>query len=82
MRAWQAGNLSLPHYSGAQYSMFAHRPVPLDQLAPGDLVTTSSGWSNHIGIAVPGGYVHATHTGDFVRFVPGTSGLTAAVRPG
>ena len=78
LRAWQAGGLSLPHYSGAQAAMFPH--VPLDQLQPGDLITSSS-WSAHIGIWVGDGYVHATHTGDFVRFVPGAGSVNDAVRP-
>ncbi len=79
MRAWQAGGLSLPHYSGAQAAMFPR--VPLDQLAPGDLITTSS-WSAHIGIWVGGGYIHATHTGDVIRFVGGSGSVVDAVRPG
>jgi cell wall-associated NlpC family hydrolase len=79
MRAWQAGGLSLPHYSGAQGSMFPR--VPLDQLAPGDLITTSS-WSAHIGIWVGGGFIHATHTGDVIKFVGGSGSVVDAVRPG
>ncbi len=79
MRAWQAGGISLPHYSGAQAKMFP--PVPLDQLQPGDLITTSN-WSAHIGIWVGGGYVHATHTGDVIRQVSGSGSVRAAVRPG
>jgi len=79
MRAWQAGGLSLPHYSGAQAALFP--PVPLDQLQPGDLITTSS-WSAHVGIWVGGGYIHATHTGDVIRFVAGSGSVRAAVRPG
>jgi peptidoglycan DL-endopeptidase CwlO len=79
MRAWQAGGLSLPHYSGAQAAMFPR--VQLDQLAPGDLITTSS-WSAHIGIWVGGGYIHATHTGDVIRHVGGSGSVVDAVRPG
>jgi cell wall-associated NlpC family hydrolase len=79
MRAWQAGGLSLPHYSGAQASMFPR--VALDQLAPGDLITTSS-WPAHIGIWVGGGYIHATHTGDVIKFVGGSGSVVDAVRPG
>jgi cell wall-associated NlpC family hydrolase len=61
--------------------MFPH--VPLDQLQPGDLITTTdTGWSQHVGIWVGGGYVHATHTGDFVRFVAGAGTVADAVRPG
>ena len=79
MRAWQAGGISLPHYSGAQGSMFPR--VPLDQLQPGDLITTSS-WSAHVGIWVGGGYIHATHTGDVIKFVAGSGSVVDAVRPG
>lgn len=79
MMAWRQGGVSMPHYSGAQGSMFPS--VSLGALQPGDLVTTSS-WSQHIGIWVGGGFVHATHTGDFIRYVPGSSRLVAAVRPG
>ena len=79
MRAWQAGGISMPHYSGAQAAMFPR--VPLDQLQPGDLITTSS-WSAHIGIWVGGGYIHATHTGDVIRYVGGSGSVRDAVRPG
>lgn len=78
-RAWQAGGISLPHYSGAQAKMFPE--VPLSQLQPGDLITTSS-WPAHIGIWVGGGYVHATHTGDVIRHISGAGSVKAAVRPG
>jgi cell wall-associated NlpC family hydrolase len=79
MRAWQAGGLSLPHYSGAQAAMFPK--VPLDQLQPGDLITTSS-WGAHIGIWAGGGYIHATHTGDVIKYVAGSGSVRDAVRPG
>ena len=38
--------------------------------------------AQHVGIWVGGGYVHATHTGDFVRYVPGLGSVNDAVRPG
>jgi len=79
MRAWQAGGVSMPHYSGAQAAMFPR--VPLDQLQPGDLITSSS-WSAHIGIWVGDGYIHATHTGDVIRYVGGSGSVRDAVRPG
>jgi len=79
MRAWQAGGISMPHYSGSQAAMFPR--VPLDQLQPGDLITTSS-WSAHIGIWIGGGYIHATHTGDVIRQVSGSGSVRDAVRPG
>lgn len=79
MRAWQAGGISLPHYSGAQRNRGVQ--VPLDQLQPGDLITTTEGWSGHVGIWVGGGYVHASSSRGAMVFVPGTSRLIDAVRP-
>ncbi len=79
MRAWQAGGLSLPHYSGAQAAMFPR--VSLNQLQPGDLITTTS-FSGHIGIWVGGGFIHAPRTGDVVRFIAGSGRVRGAVRPG
>ena len=82
MRAWQAGGVSMPHFSGAQYSMFPK--VPMSQLQPGDLVFPSDP-NTHVGIYIGGGMmVHATHTGDYVREAPiSQPGLvmTQAVRP-
>lgn len=34
--AWRAGGVSLPHYSGAQYSSTTH--IPLSEIQPGDLI--------------------------------------------
>lgn len=83
MRAWQAGGVSMAHFSGAQYSAFPK--VPMDRLQPGDLVFPSDPGA-HVGIYIGGGMmIHATHTGDFVRRDPiSQSGLvmTQAVRPG
>jgi cell wall-associated NlpC family hydrolase len=83
MRAWQAGGVSMPHFSGAQYAMFPK--VPLNQLQPGDLVFPSDPGA-HVGIYIGGGMmVHATHTGDFVRRAPIVQPglvMTQAVRPG
>lgn len=79
MRAWQAGGISLPHYSGAQAKRGVR--VPLDQLQPGDLITTTEGWSGHVGIWVGGGYVHASSSQGAMVFVSGTSRLIDAVRP-
>lgn len=59
----------LPHYSRAQYAMGT--PVPVDQLRGGDLVFFDTSFRpgiSHVGIYVGGGYfIHAPHTGDFVR---------------
>jgi peptidoglycan DL-endopeptidase CwlO len=82
MRAWQAGGIALPHFSGAQFARFP--TVPLTQLQPGDLVFPADP-GQHVAMYVGNGrIVHATHTGDFVRAellaAPGL-GLVLAVRP-
>lgn len=83
MRAWQAGGVSMAHYSGGQYSAFPK--VPMDRVQPGDLVFPSDP-GQHVGIYIRGGMmIQATHTGDLVRRDPiSQSGLvmTQAVRPG
>jgi hypothetical protein len=52
MRAWQAGGLTLPHFSGAQYAMFP--AVPMTQLQPGDLVFPADP-SQHVAMYVGNG---------------------------
>lgn len=83
MRAWKAGGLNIPHFSGAQFAMFPN--VPMNQLQPGDLVFPADP-NQHVAMYVGGGFiVHATHTGDFVRIEPINEpglGLVQAVRPG
>jgi cell wall-associated NlpC family hydrolase len=83
MRAWQAGGLALPHFSGDQYTMFP--AVLLTRLKPGDLVFPADP-SQHVALYIGNGMiVHATHTGDFVRAEPLSEpglGLVLAVRPG
>jgi len=77
--SWQVGGLTIPAVSGGQGAAYPH--VPLGQLQPGDLITTSS-WGAHVGIWVGGGYVHATKPGDVVKYVGGTGSVIDAVRPG
>jgi cell wall-associated NlpC family hydrolase len=79
MMAWRQGGISMPHFSGSQAAMFPR--VPISQMQPGDLITTSS-WPAHVGMWVGGGFIHATHTGDFIRYVPGSDRVVDAVRPG
>jgi cell wall-associated NlpC family hydrolase len=83
MRAWQAGGITLPHFSGSQYTMFPS--VSLTQLQPGDLVFPADP-NQHVALYVGGGLIiHATHTGDVIRKVPINQpglGLVLAVRPG
>ncbi len=81
MRAWEAGGVSMPHYSGAQFSTFPH--VGLSQLQPGDLVFKGPGGSAHVALYVGGGMqIAATHTGSYVLLQPvDYSHLSGAVRP-
>jgi cell wall-associated NlpC family hydrolase len=74
--AWAQAGVSLPHNSESQY--YNYPKVPMSQLAPGDIV-----WNpGHNGIYVGGGTaVHATHTGDYVRYIT-ASYFQAASRPG
>jgi cell wall-associated NlpC family hydrolase len=56
--------ISLPHNAAAQFSYGT--PVSRDQLEPGDLVFFHG--LGHNGIYVGGGqFIHAPHTGDFVK---------------
>ncbi len=81
MRAWQAGGVPMPHYSGAQYGMFPH--VPLDALQPGDLVFWGPGGSNHVAMYTGGGNViYAPQTGSFVKEGPIYGSPVGAARPG
>src|SRR5712691_7280122 len=61
--------IKLGHYTGFQY--YAGLQVSRDQLQPGDLVffrANSSGVPQHEGMYVgSGSFVHAPHTGDFVK---------------
>ena len=56
--------VSLPHYSGAQFTMGV--PVSYSQLQPGDLVFFDG--LGHVGIYIGGGqFIHSPHTGDVVK---------------
>ena len=60
--------IDLLHFSGAQYHEGA--PVPVEALAPGDLVFFDPGprGPGHVGIYVGGGdFIQAPHTGDVVK---------------
>jgi peptidoglycan DL-endopeptidase CwlO len=81
MTAYAAAGISLPHYSGAQYSSLPH--VPLDAMLPGDLVFWGAGGSQHVGIYVGNGLmIHAPHTGDVVKIAPVYGRPVGAARPG
>ena len=73
MRAWQAGGVSLPHYSAGQYD--ASTPIAESDLQPGDLVFWGSSSSPssiyHVALYTGGGMiVHAPRTGEDVAEVP------------
>jgi peptidoglycan DL-endopeptidase CwlO len=81
MRAWGAAGVSMPHYSGAQYSRFPH--VPLNAMQPGDLVFWGPGGSEHVGLYIGGGQmIAAPHTGDVVKIQAVFGSPVGAARPG
>jgi cell wall-associated NlpC family hydrolase len=81
MAAYGAAGISLPHYSGAQYSSLPH--VSLDAMLPGDLVFWGSGGGSHVGIYVGNGLmIHAPHTGDVVKIAAVYGRPAGAARPG
>ena len=72
MRSWQAGGVSLPHYSAGQYDVST--PITVNQLQPGDLVfwgdTDSPSSIYHVALYVGGGQIiHAPRTGEDVAQV-------------
>jgi peptidoglycan DL-endopeptidase CwlO len=81
MQAWGAAGVSMPHYSGAQYSMFPH--VPLNAMQPGDLVFWGPGGSDHVGLYIGGGQmIAAPSTGDVVKIQAVWGSPVGAARPG
>ncbi|MEP6666872.1 MAG: NlpC/P60 family protein [Nocardioidaceae bacterium] len=71
MGAWASADVTLPHYSVAQYS--ATTAITVSQLRPGDLVFWASDSSDpgtifHVGLYIGNGnMIHAPHTGSTVR---------------
>jgi cell wall-associated NlpC family hydrolase len=66
MYAWAKAGVSMAHFAATQYSEFPH--VPINQLAPGDLVFYGSP-IHHVGMFVGNGQmIEAPHTGAFVRY--------------
>lgn len=64
--AWRAGGVSLPHYSGAQYSSTTH--IPMSAIQPGDLIYYQSP-SEHVALYIGGGQIiHAPHAGGVVQY--------------
>ena len=67
--------VSLPHYTGAQWSVGV--PVSYDDLQPGDLVFFNG--LGHVGIYIGGGQmIHSPHTGDVVKISDINSGWYAS----
>ncbi|MEV0195519.1 NlpC/P60 family protein [Nonomuraea sp. NPDC050691] len=65
MAAYQRVGISLPHYTGSQWT--AGRHISREELRPGDLVFFYSDL-HHVGIYIGGNMmVHAPRTGDVVR---------------
>ncbi|MFI6604306.1 NlpC/P60 family protein [Nonomuraea sp. NPDC050536] len=79
MAAYQTVGISLPHYTGDQWT--AGRHISREELQPGDLVFFYSDL-HHVGIYIGGGMmVHAPQTGDVVRIAPlGNRPFAGAVR--
>ena len=69
MMAWRQAGVYLSHYTGAQWAETTR--VPIDQLAPGDLVFfgSSGPTSHHVGLYIGGGQmIEAPYTGAYVRY--------------
>ncbi|MEO3813376.1 NlpC/P60 family protein [Sphaerisporangium sp. B11E5] len=79
MWAYQKVGISLPHYTGDQWTAGTH--VSREEMRPGDLVFFYSDL-HHVGIYIGGGMmVHAPRTGDVVRVAPiGNRPFAGAVR--
>jgi len=68
MMAWDAGGVSLPHYSAAQYQLTKH--IGVGDLRPGDLVFwgTSPNTIHHVAMYIGNGQIiHAPRTGKDVE---------------
>ncbi|HEU5301354.1 MAG TPA: NlpC/P60 family protein [Acidimicrobiia bacterium] len=80
MAAWRAGGVSLPHYSGAQYSRLTK--VSMHALQPGDLIFWGPGGSEHVAIYIGGGkIISAPYTGAVVRIQGIWGSPIGAARP-
>jgi cell wall-associated NlpC family hydrolase len=64
--AWKAGGVSLPHYSGAQYSSTTH--VSMSSIQPGDLIFYEDPGS-HVALYIGNGtIIHAPNSRSTVRY--------------
>jgi cell wall-associated NlpC family hydrolase len=79
MWAWAHGGVSLPHFSGAQYSSITH--ISMSQLQPGDLVFFANP-ADHVAMYVGNGMIiQAAHTGTTVAVSPMDGSFVLAGRP-
>jgi cell wall-associated NlpC family hydrolase len=66
MWAWRAGGVSLPHFSGAQYSSTTH--VSMSAIQPGDLIFYDSP-DTHVALYIGNGtIIHAPNSRSVVRY--------------
>lgn len=79
MWAWAHAGVSLPHYSGAQYSTTLH--IPLSDLQPGDLVFFSDPGEHEAMYIGNGQVIEAPHSGAVVRIQPLYAQFALASRP-
>ena len=68
MWAYAQVGVSIPHYSGAQYSSCSYHFYDMGEAQPGDLLFYGSGGSRHVAMYAGGGMmVEAPYTGATVR---------------
>lgn len=79
MASYRAAGISLPHYSGAQYSALPH--VSLDAMEPGDLLFWGSNASYHVAIYLGAGRIIEA-AGNNVHIGPVWGSPMGAARPG
>jgi len=79
MWAWAQAGVSLPHYSGAQYSSTTH--ISMSELQPGDLVFFSDTGAHEAMYIGGGQIIEAPYTGASVRIEPLYSQFVLASRP-
>ncbi len=80
MWAYEQAGVSLPHFSGAQFSDTTE--IPMSDLQPGDLVFPANP-GEHVAMYIGGGdIVQAPYTGADVQIVPLSSFFVLASRVG
>lgn len=79
MWAWAHAGVSLPHYSGAQYSTTSH--IPVSDLQPGDLVFFADPGEHEAMYIGNGQVIEAPHSGAVVRIQPLYAQFVLASRP-